>query len=120
MAGDDGSTAATMEEQLGVARRLRTAAERFVVPLRRNEGYDPDALDELCEAIDVCGRSWAHSPSVPKSAALTLAELFPAIDGCAWLYPDPMRQRIREAATRVAQSVSASLDSPEGGLEPDL
>jgi hypothetical protein len=102
------------------SRRLRVAGQRFVVPLRRNEGFDSAALDELCEAIDSFGRAWAGSLAVPKGAALTLSELFPAIDGCAWLYPDPMRQRIREAAARVCQSVSASLDSPDGGLDPDL
>lgn len=101
-------------------RRLRTSGERFVRQLRRNEGLDSDALDELCEAIDTCGRSWAGSPTVPKAAALILAELFPAIDGCARLYPDPVRQRILEAATRVAQCVSAGLDTPEGGLDPTL
>jgi hypothetical protein len=99
---------------------MRTAAERFVVQLRRNEGFDPDALDELCEAIDNCGRSWVGSPSVPKSAALILAELFPAVEGCAELYPEHTHNRILEAAARVAQSVSASLDTPEGGLDPNL
>jgi hypothetical protein len=103
-----------------VTGRLRVAAQRFVVQLRRSEGFDSGALDELCEAIDSCGRAWARSPTVPKAAALILAELFPAIDGCACLYPDPMRQRIIEAATRVARSVSASLDTPDGGLDPDL
>lgn len=112
--GVSGGPAAAAAE---ASRRLRTAVQRFVVPLRRSEGFEPEALDELCEAIDIFGRIWAASPTVPKAAALTLAELFPAIDRCAWLYPDPMRQRILEAAARVAQSVSASLDSPDGGLE---
>jgi hypothetical protein len=98
--------------------RLREAAERFVLLLRR-DGFDPEVLDELCEAIDRCGRCWTRSDTVPKSAALILAELFPAIDACAWLYPEPTRQRIAEAAARVAQSVSACLDSPDGGL-PEL
>jgi hypothetical protein len=109
------------DEQLAAAiRRLRASGERFVVQLRRDEGFDSDALDELCEAIDTCGRSWAASPTVPKAAALILAGLFPAIDGCAWLYPDPMRQRILEAAARVAQGVSASLDTPDVGLDYSL
>lgn len=96
--------------------RLRGAAEHFVLMLRREEGLDPEALDELCEAIDRCGRSWARSETVPKSAAQILSELFPAIEACAWLYPEPTRQRISEAAARVAQSVSACLDSADGGL----
>lgn len=116
--GDDAVDVAGAEQLAAAIGRLRVAGERFVVQLRRSEGFDPDALDELCEAIDSCGRVWAGRPTVPKFAALILAGLFPAIDGCAWLYPDPTHQRIREAAARVAQSVSASLDIPDGG--PDL
>lgn len=120
MSSEDGTGTASERQLVAATRRLRVAGERFVIPLRRNEAFDPDALDELCEAIDSCGRIWAASPTVPKAAALILAELFPAIDDCAWLYPDPLRQRIVEAAARVAQSVSASLDTPDGGLEPNL
>ena len=121
MSSEDRGTATREQERTAAAtRRMRTAAERFVVQLRRNEGFDPDALDELCEAIDSCGRSWVASASVPKSAALILAELYPAVEGCAELYPEPTRTRILEAAARVAQSVSASLDTPEGGLDPNL
>jgi hypothetical protein len=120
MPSEDSSGMVTDQHLTMVIQQLRAAAQRFVVPLRRNEGFDPDALDELCEAIDRCGRVWSGRQAVPKLAALILAELFPAVDGCAWLYPDPMRQRILQAAARVAQSVSASLDNPDGGLEPDF
>lgn len=120
MSSEDDSGTVT-DQHLAVAiQQLRVAAQRFIIPLRLNERFDPDALGELCEAIDRCGRAWSGQPAVPKPAALILAELFPAVDGCAWLYLDPMRQRIREAAARLAQSVSASLDNPDGGLEPDL
>lgn len=115
---DVGSASLPLDPQARTARaiiRLRESAEHFVLMLRREEGFDLEALDELCEAIDRCGRCWAHSDTVPKSAAQTLSELFPAIEACAWLYPEPTRQRISEAAVRGAQSVSAGLDSAEGG-----
>jgi hypothetical protein len=118
---DVGAADVGVDDQMAVAiRRLRAAGERFVVQLRRDEGFDSEALDELCEAIDTCGRRWAGSAVVPMTAALILAELFPAIDDCARLYPDPMQQRIRDAAGRVSHCVSASLDTPDGGLDPGL
>ncbi|WP_260695714.1 hypothetical protein [Streptomyces sp. IB201691-2A2] len=35
--------------------RLEEAANRFVIPLRMNEGFDEQALLQLQEEIDRCG-----------------------------------------------------------------
>lgn len=102
--------------------RMRSAAEVFLVRLRRDGDFDPEALDELCEAIDRCGRRWRSADAIPKEAALILAELYPAIHGCAWQYgeTDPMRRQIVDAATRVQESIGAGLDNPRGGLDREL
>ncbi|MEU6509725.1 hypothetical protein [Streptomyces sp. NPDC046942] len=90
--------------------RLEEAAERFVIPLRMNEGLDEQALLQLQEKIDHCGTAWREATHVPKRAALILAELHPAIEACAWLYEENMRQRIQEAGLMVSESVTAALD----------
>jgi len=90
--------------------RLEEAADRFVIPLRRNEGFDEQALLQLLEQIDRCGTAWREEAHVPKRAALILAELHPAIEACAWLYEGNMRQRIQEAGVRVSEAVIAALD----------
>ncbi|RKE02893.1 hypothetical protein [Streptomyces sp. TLI_171] len=89
---------------------LEEAATRFVIALRMNEGFDKGALQELHEAIDRCGKAWRESDQVPKRGALILAELFPAIDACAWLYEGEMRQRIVEAGVLVSERVTVALD----------
>ncbi|MFG2481136.1 hypothetical protein [Streptomyces fagopyri] len=90
--------------------RLEEAANRFVIPLRMNEGFDEQALLQLQEEIDRCGTAWREGTHVPKRAALILAELSPAIEACAWLYEDDMRQRIQEAGVMVSEAVTAALD----------
>src|SRR5262245_39614520 len=90
--------------------RLEEAADRFVIPLRMNEGFDEQALLQLQEEIDRCGTAWRGASHVPKRAALILTELFPAIEACAWLYEGSMRQRIQEAGLMVSESVTAALD----------
>ncbi|MFF4806112.1 hypothetical protein ACFY1U_48385 [Streptomyces sp. NPDC001351] len=90
--------------------RLEEAADRFVIPLRMNEGFDEQALLQLQEEIDRCGTAWREENHVPKRAALILAELFPAIEACAWLYEGTMRQRIQEAGVMVSEAVIAALD----------
>ncbi|MEV6949832.1 hypothetical protein AB0N07_49695 [Streptomyces sp. NPDC051172] len=90
--------------------RLEEAADRFVSHLRMNEGFDEQALLQLQEEIDHCGTAWREHPHVPKRAALILAELFPAIEACAWLYEGNMRQRIQEAGAMVSEAVIAALD----------
>lgn len=89
---------------------LEEAADRFVIPLRMNEGFDEQALLQLQEQIDRCGTAWREEIHVPKRAALILAELHPAIEACAWLYEGNMRQRIQEAGVMVSEAVIAALD----------
>ncbi|WP_329296852.1 hypothetical protein [Streptomyces pseudovenezuelae] len=90
--------------------RLEGAADRFVMPLRMNEGFDEQALLQLQEEINRCGTVWKEEAHVPKRAALILAELHPAIEACAWLYEGDMRQRIQEAGVMVSEAVIAALD----------
>ncbi len=90
--------------------RLEEAADRFVIPLRMNEGFDEHALLRLQEEIGLCGTAWQGETHVPKRAALILAELSPAIEACAWLYDGGMRQRIQEAGVMVSEAVIAALD----------
>ncbi|WP_157876625.1 hypothetical protein [Streptomyces graminilatus] len=59
------------------------AAEGFIGPLRLNDGFDQLALDELCRQIDRLGQRWRTAEVIPKSAALLLSELYPAISNCA-------------------------------------
>jgi hypothetical protein len=96
--------------ETGLVGRLEEAANRFVIPLRMNEGFDERALLQLQEEIDRCGTAWRDGTHVPKRAALILAELFPAIEACAWLYEGNMRQRIQEAGAMVSEAVTAALD----------
>ncbi|SOE32611.1 hypothetical protein [Streptomyces sp. OK228] len=96
--------------ETGLVGRLEEAANRFVIPLRMNEGFDEQALLQLQEEIDRCGTAWRECTHVPKRAALILAELFPAIEACAWLYDGNMRQRIQEAGAMVSEAVTAALD----------
>jgi hypothetical protein len=103
-----------VEEEL--VSQLDDAAERFVVPLRLNDGFDQLALDELCRQIDRFGHRWRTSEVIPKSAALILSELYPAISACADLYSGDERRRMIEAAVRVGERVTFALD-PAG--EPE-
>ncbi|MFI6407245.1 hypothetical protein [Streptomyces sp. NPDC050548] len=96
--------------QTDLVGRLEEAADRFVVPLRMNEGFDEQALLKLGEEIDRCGTGWREATHVPKRAALILAELHPAIEACAWLYEEDVRQRIQEAGVMVSEAVIAALD----------
>ncbi|WP_260695713.1 hypothetical protein [Streptomyces sp. IB201691-2A2] len=41
---------------------------------------------------------------------MILAELFPAIEACAWLYEGDMRERLQEAGAMVSEAVIAALD----------
>lgn len=93
-----------------VVSRLEEAADRFVVPLRMNEGFDEQALLRLHEEIDRCGTVWRGATQVPKRAALILAELAPSIEACAYLYEGDARRRIQEAGVMVSESVIAALD----------
>ncbi|MBO4254186.1 hypothetical protein [Streptomyces griseorubiginosus] len=97
--------------------QLGDAAEAFVGPLRLNDGFDQLALDELCRQIDQFGNQWRTSEVVPKSVALLLSELYPAICACADLYSGSERQRMIEAAVRVGERVTYALD-PAG--EPEM
>ncbi|MFD7537861.1 MULTISPECIES: hypothetical protein [unclassified Streptomyces] len=90
--------------------RLEETATRFVIPLRMNEGFDEQALLQLQEEIDRCGRAWRNETHIPKRAALILAELSPAIEACAWLYEGDMRQQIQEAGLAVWEAVTGALD----------
>jgi hypothetical protein len=90
--------------------RLDKAAEKFLVPLRLNEGFDSLALANLLNVIDQCGRDWRGRETIPKSAALMLAELWPSTDACAYLHAGEMRQRIVEAAAVIGEHVSLCLD----------
>ncbi|MFE2581719.1 hypothetical protein [Streptomyces sp. NPDC059378] len=97
--------------------QLDDAAERFIGPLRLNDGFDQLALDELCRHIDRLGQEWRTAEVIPKSAALLLAELYPAISACADLYAGDERQGMIEAAVRVGERVTYALD-PAG--EPEM
>ncbi|MFG2795522.1 hypothetical protein [Streptomyces pseudovenezuelae] len=97
--------------------QLRDAADGFIVPLRLNDGFDQLALDELCGTIDRLGRQWRTAEVIPKSVALILSELYPAISACAELHEGDERQRMIEAAVRVGERVTYALD-PAG--EPEL
>jgi hypothetical protein len=44
--------------ETGLVGRLEEAANRFVIPLRMNEGFDEQALLQLQEEIDRCGTVW--------------------------------------------------------------
>ncbi|MFJ5234855.1 hypothetical protein ACIQBJ_33830 [Kitasatospora sp. NPDC088391] len=90
--------------------RLAAVAERFVVGLRMNEGFDEVLLRQLREEIDRCGAAWRERDEVPKRGALILAELYAAIDACAWLYTGETRERIVDAAVEVHEAVVAALD----------
>ncbi|MEV0982585.1 hypothetical protein [Streptomyces sp. NPDC049915] len=81
-----------------------------MIPLRLNEGFDEQTLVQLREEIERCGTAWRGATKVPKRAALILAELFPAIAACAWLYEGDMRQRIQEAGLMVWEAVTVALD----------
>ena len=97
--------------------QLADAAEGFIGPLRLNDGFDELALNELCRHIDRLGQQWRTSEVIPKSAALILSELYPAISACADLYSGDERQRMIEAAVRVGERVTFALD-PAG--EPEM
>lgn len=97
--------------------QLSEAADGFIVPLRLNDGFDRLALDELCRQIDQFGHQWRTSEVIPKSVALLLSELYPAISACADLYTGDERQRMIEAAVRVGERVTYALD-PAG--EPEM
>ncbi|MFI6353427.1 hypothetical protein ACIBJF_12370 [Streptomyces sp. NPDC050743] len=90
--------------------QLDDAAWQFVGPLRLNDGFDQLALDELCRRIDRFGHRWRTSDVIPKSAALILSELYPAISACADLYSGDERRRMIEAAVRVGERVTYALD----------
>ncbi|MFF3583946.1 hypothetical protein [Streptomyces mirabilis] len=96
--------------ETGLVGRLEEAENRFVIPMRMNEGLDEQALLQLQEEIDRCGTAWRECTHVPKRAALILAELLPAIEACAWLYDGNMRRRIQEAGAMVSEAVTAALD----------
>ncbi|MEV8561155.1 hypothetical protein AB0478_32780 [Streptomyces sp. NPDC051917] len=93
--------------------QLDDAAKRFIGPLRLNDGFDQLALDELCRQTDRFGHRWRTSEVIPKSAALILSELYPAISACADLYSGDERRRMIEAAVRVGERVAYALD-PRG------
>lgn len=97
--------------------QLSEAADGFIVPLRLNDGFDQLALDELCRQIDRLGQQWRTAEVIPKSAALILSELYPAISACADLYTGDERQRMIDAAVRVGERVTFALD-PAG--EPEM
>lgn len=97
--------------------QLNDAAEGFIGPLRLNDGFVQLALDELCRQIDRLGEQWRAAEVIPKSAALLLSELYPAISACADLYAGDERQRMIDAAVRVGERVTYALD-PAG--EPEM
>jgi hypothetical protein len=97
--------------------QLGDAAEGFIIPLRLNDGFDELALEELCRQIDRLGQQWRTSEVIPKSGALILSELYPAICACADLYSGDERQRMIEAAARVWERVIFALDP---GGEPEM
>ncbi|MEV6052056.1 hypothetical protein [Streptomyces sp. NPDC052107] len=97
--------------------QLDDAAEAFIGPLRLNDGFDQLALDELCRQIDRLGQQWRTSEVIPKSVALLLSELYPAICACADLYSGDERRRMIEAAVRVGERVTYAFD-PTG--EPGM
>ena len=55
--------------------RLEETANRFVIPLHMNEGFDEQALLHLQEEIDRCGRTWrSEAVTVAKEASMRHAE----------------------------------------------
>ena len=89
----------------------------------RNDPVDEKLVSQLADAAEGfigplrLGQQWRTSEVIPKSAALILSELYPAISACADLYSGDERQRMIEAAVRVGERVTFALD-PAG--EPEM
>lgn len=97
---------------------LERAVERFAVPLRMGSGIDELAYADLCEALRSCATAWRGQDQIPKRAASMLAELFPAIEGCAGIYDQDCASRVLECCVELHDLVMAcTRDGDADGAE---
>jgi hypothetical protein len=88
---------------------LNQAVEQFTVPLRMGEGMNEIALDNLRDALRLCAGAWRNTDSIPKSAALELVDLAPAIESSSYLYDEDYAARVRDVSVEIADLVRESV-----------
>jgi hypothetical protein len=88
-----------------VTAELQRAAREFLVPLRLREGYSEDKFLLLCNALRNVAAAWRNSDAIPKSIAIELVDLSPALEACSYLYRDEERKQIVKASDTVADLV---------------
>lgn len=84
---------------------LTTSWERFVTPLRLNDGVNEDHLASLTKALVRCAEVWRDLDQIPRSGVHVLVGIVPAMDNLAYAYEEPMAARIREAMVSLQELV---------------
>lgn len=82
--------------------RIQQAARVLLGQLRAGDGLDSDAAEELKASLMEAAREWGASSMVPKSTANLFVDLWPAIESCRFLYPEPIASAIEQLALEVA------------------
>jgi len=91
---------------------LERTVTRFLVPLRTGDGLDDLALGDLSSALRNCAAAWQGRDMIPKRAASILAELFPAVEGCAAHYDQDYARRILDSCIALHDLVVACTTEP--------
>lgn len=86
---------------------LLDAVVKVTTPLRMHDGIDEPAVERLTATLTRLAAEWAGRTEIPKGAAGVLAELYPAVFGASYGYPDDYAQRVRDLAETLFDLVSA-------------
>lgn len=81
----------------------------FVLRVRHGEGLDEDLFGEVLAALDACRVGWMGRDAIPRSAVNVMVDMQSALEGCAYRYEEPMRQRVIDASYAIGDDVRAAV-----------
>ncbi|MCZ1008961.1 hypothetical protein [Streptomyces lydicus] len=80
------------------ADELTEALDSLTLPLRSNEGLDEEALEKASSVLRQCEQEWDGRSLIPREALAELVDVYAALNGVSYAYPEPARSAIGRAA----------------------
>ncbi|MFN3866776.1 MAG: hypothetical protein ACK4MD_08705 [Demequina sp.] len=93
----------SVQNDLRTVERLMLSEHSIPLRLRRHEGLDEDAYNDLTAALERLTDHYANQSDVPKRLALAFVDVGTAFDYPAGAYPDHELERIRDVGQELAQ-----------------
>src|SRR5258706_11505540 len=109
----------TESEALSTLQEQLASRDGFLARLRRGEGLDYGAVEQVRAALDALTALWADRAYVPKYALMPLVDLYSPIAECKQLYPDLAPDLDRLAFELVRRTENVFYAQPAGMTEEE-